>query len=152
MWLEGLFGEPGKRSHQAVGLHRQGEGATADLRSEGQRHPDSLSVACAREGGRRRADHRQGELGGDDLTHQKFSGHRLHVRAIVRDGRDAFIGSQSLRSLELDKRREVGLFVKSGAIVKELLATFEADWGHTSSGRARKARQSEAATVAAAAP
>src|SRR5205814_5920262 len=34
---------------------------------------------------------------------------RLHVRAIVRDGQEAFVGSQSLRKLELDGRREIGV-------------------------------------------
>ncbi len=38
----------------------------------------------------------------------KFAGKRLHVRGIVRDGDTAFVGSQSLRTLELDGRREVG--------------------------------------------
>ena len=37
---------------------------------------------------------------------------RLHVRAIIRDGSEAFIGSQSLRKLELDGRREVGVIVR----------------------------------------
>jgi phosphatidylserine/phosphatidylglycerophosphate/cardiolipin synthase-like enzyme len=72
---------------------------------------------------------------GDDLVHQKYPGHRLHVRAIVRDGRHAFVGSLSLRRLELDKRREVGLFVQGAAIVKELIGTFEADWAETGLGR-----------------
>jgi cardiolipin synthase len=76
---------------------------------------------------------------GDDLVHQKYPGHRLHVRAVIRDGRDAFIGSQSLRKLELDKRREVGVFVKGAAIVSELLATFEADWAQTSLGERKDA-------------
>jgi phosphatidylserine/phosphatidylglycerophosphate/cardiolipin synthase-like enzyme len=67
----------------------------------------------------------------DDLIHQKFPGYRLHVRAIVRDGRVAFVGSQSLRTLELDKRREVGVFTKDVASVKELIATFEQDWAET---------------------
>jgi cardiolipin synthase len=71
---------------------------------------------------------------GEELAHQKYPGHRLHVRAIIRDGRDAFIGSQSLRKLELDKRREVGLFVKSATIVNELRATFDADWAQTAIG------------------
>lgn len=75
---------------------------------------------------------------GDDLVHQKCPGHRLHVRAIVRDGSHAFVGSQSLRKLELDKRREVGVFVKGASIVKELIATFEADWAETELGRDRK--------------
>jgi cardiolipin synthase A/B len=88
---------------------------------------------------------------GDDLVHQKFPGHRLHVRAILRDGRDAFVGSQSLRKLELDKRREVGVFVKGTSIVAELVATFEADWKLTDLGEKQAARDdkaSEAASVA----
>ncbi len=90
---------------------------------------------------------------GDDLVHQKYPGHRLHVRAILRDGRDAFIGSQSLRRLELDKRREVGVFVKGAAIVEELIATFEADWAQTERGQERKAHHKavEATAIAAAA-
>jgi phosphatidylserine/phosphatidylglycerophosphate/cardiolipin synthase-like enzyme len=92
---------------------------------------------------------------GDDLSHEKCPGHRLHVRAIIRDGRHAFVGSQSLRKLELDKRREVGVFVKGATIVKELIATFEADWAQTDLGQARKEKREEAAetaTLAAAAP
>lgn len=82
---------------------------------------------------------------GDGLVHQKFPGNRLHVRAIVRDGRHAFVGSQSLRKLELDKRREVGLFVKNAAIVKELIATFETDWAQTGLGRARHKQRGKGA-------
>jgi cardiolipin synthase len=91
---------------------------------------------------------------GKDLLHQKYPGHRLHVRAIVRDGRDAFIGSQSLRKLELDRRREVGVFVHGAKIIKELIATFEADWAQTGLGRAMKAEHGkgvDAVTSAAAA-
>jgi cardiolipin synthase A/B len=75
---------------------------------------------------------------GDDLVLQKYPGHRLHVRVIVRDGKCAFIGSQSLRALELDKRREVGVFVKGVAIVKEISATFEAEWAQTRLGARRR--------------
>ena len=56
---------------------------------------------------------------------------RLHVRAIVRDGRRAFVGSQSLRKLELDERREVGLIVRAAPIVKEIQRVFEEDWAKT---------------------
>jgi phosphatidylserine/phosphatidylglycerophosphate/cardiolipin synthase-like enzyme len=86
---------------------------------------------------------------GDDLVHQKFPGHRLHVRAIVRDGRHAFVGSLSLRRLELDKRREVGVFVQGAAIVKELMATFEADWAQTGLGRKREEKADESAILVA---
>jgi phosphatidylserine/phosphatidylglycerophosphate/cardiolipin synthase-like enzyme len=59
---------------------------------------------------------------------QKLAGARLHTRTIVRDGRQAFVGSQSLRTLELDSRREVGLIIQDPATVKKLIATFESDW------------------------
>lgn len=66
--------------------------------------------------------------------------HRLHVRVIIRDGKRAFIGSQSLRKMELDQRREVGLMVRDRATVRRLVATFEADWV-TSAGRAPRTTQ-----------
>ena len=53
---------------------------------------------------------------------------RLHVRAMVRDGSAAFVGSQSLRKLELDGRREVGVIVSDTAIAKRMQEVFEADW------------------------
>jgi phosphatidylserine/phosphatidylglycerophosphate/cardiolipin synthase-like enzyme len=53
---------------------------------------------------------------------------RLHVRAIVRDGSAAFVGSQSLRKLELDTRREVGLIVGDSAVAKRMQEIFESDW------------------------
>jgi len=53
---------------------------------------------------------------------------RLHVRAIVRDGNSAFVGSQSLRKLELEGRREVGLIITHGHIARKIQAAFEHDW------------------------
>ena len=53
---------------------------------------------------------------------------RLHVRAIVRDGTRAFVGSQSLRKLELDGRREVGLIISNPTVARKLLQVFETDW------------------------
>ncbi len=63
---------------------------------------------------------------------QRLAGMRLHTRAIIRDGRHAFVGSQSLRSAELDSRREVGLLVREARAVKILIDTFESDWTRTS--------------------
>jgi cardiolipin synthase len=53
---------------------------------------------------------------------------RLHTRSIVRDGSWAFVGSQSLRSLELDARREVGIIFRDAAAVAPIVKTFEEDW------------------------
>jgi phosphatidylserine/phosphatidylglycerophosphate/cardiolipin synthase-like enzyme len=65
------------------------------------------------------------------LRVEKFPGFRLHVRAIIRDGRHAFVGSQSLGPAELDRRREVGIIVREGAIVRRMQAIFERDWRQT---------------------
>jgi len=53
---------------------------------------------------------------------------RLHTRSIIRDGSWAFVGSQSLRSLELDARREVGIIFRDPKVVGRLAKTFEEDW------------------------
>jgi cardiolipin synthase A/B len=68
-----------------------------------------------------------------DVKVRKLADLRLHVRAIIRDGRDAFIGSQSLRRLELEGRREVGIIIKNAPIVRKILNVFEADWERKSS-------------------
>lgn len=54
---------------------------------------------------------------------------RLHAQAIVRDSEQMYLGSQSLRTLELDQRREVGVLLDDKDIVQKVQSTFEADWG-----------------------
>jgi phosphatidylserine/phosphatidylglycerophosphate/cardiolipin synthase-like enzyme len=66
---------------------------------------------------------------------QKMPGMRLHVRAIIRDGDTVFVGSQSLRALELDARREVGLIARDVAVVKRMQEVFEEDWAKTEFGK-----------------
>jgi cardiolipin synthase len=53
---------------------------------------------------------------------------RLHTRAILRDGKSAFLGSQSLRGLELESRREIGVIVHDPKIVKQMIEVFDTDW------------------------
>jgi phosphatidylserine/phosphatidylglycerophosphate/cardiolipin synthase-like enzyme len=71
---------------------------------------------------------------------RKLGAIRLHTRTIVRDGRQAFVGSQSLRAGELDSRREVGLIVKDKGTVKTLADIFESDWKDKSAGAAKAAQ------------
>lgn len=59
---------------------------------------------------------------------RKLGPMRLHVRAIMRDGTEAFVGSQSLRRLELEGRREVGVIIRNGGVVRRMITTFESDW------------------------
>lgn len=64
----------------------------------------------------------------------KLANLRLHTRSMIRDRKHAFIGSQSLRELELDARREVGMIFDSAKAVSRMLRTFEADWAAGQSG------------------
>jgi cardiolipin synthase len=64
----------------------------------------------------------------DGVVVRKLPDLRLHIRAIVRDGSGAFLGSQSLRKLEMDGRREIGVIITNAGIVKKMQAVFEADW------------------------
>jgi len=73
---------------------------------------------------------------GATIPSARLAGQRLHVRAMIADGRRAFIGSQSLKRLELDNRREVGILIRERRIVKQLEALFAEDWAHSYKGAA----------------
>ena len=81
----------------------------------------------------------------DKIPWERFPGKRLHVRAIIRDGRRAFVGSQSLRRIELDKRRELGVVINDPAVVNEMRAVFQSDWARTDSGK-KEAKKAEKAS------
>ena len=87
-----------------------------------------------------------GVAGRIPLDAQKLAGMRLHTRTIIRDRRQAFIGSQSLRGPELDSRRELGLIIQDAKAVKKLIETFEADWKPKRSTKA-KTQKKEAAVA-----
>lgn len=89
------------------------------------------------------------------LDVRKLSIMRLHTRTIVRDGSQAFIGSQSLREMELGSRREVGIIFRDKKIVGTLARIFHEDWDAIERAaqqpvqvEARNAPQDEAAQVA----
>ena len=91
---------------------------------------------------------------GEGLVVEKMPGMRLHVRAMLRDGQELFLGSMSLRAIELDKRREVGVIVKERAAAKQFRELFEQDWAKTESGereQKERAKEKEEKNVAAAA-
>jgi phosphatidylserine/phosphatidylglycerophosphate/cardiolipin synthase-like enzyme len=87
------------------------------------------------------------EKGHGSLSAETLPGKRQHLRAIVRDGRTAFLGSQSLRKAELDARREIGVLIKSRKVVCRIVEIFEADWAKTEAGM--KALKKQAAKAAA---
>ena len=62
------------------------------------------------------------------LAVRKLNGMRLHTRTIIRDRSQMFIGSQSLRELELDARREIGIILPDRKIIASVIKVFETDW------------------------
>jgi len=79
------------------------------------------------------------------LKGEKYPGKRLHVRAIIRDGHRAFVGSQSLRKLELERRREIGIIADDRKVVAQMQKTFLDDWALTLTGKkeAKKAKKAK---------
>jgi len=53
---------------------------------------------------------------------------RLHVRAMVRDRKTAFVGSQSLRRTQIDGRREIGLISPHANVAAAIARVFDKDW------------------------
>ena len=82
-----------------------------------------------------------------EFTVRKPTSIRLHTRTIIRDHHQAFVGSQSLRSAELDSRRELGLIVHESKIIKGLIDTFESDWIAHQVTKARKIEKEEVQKV-----
>jgi phosphatidylserine/phosphatidylglycerophosphate/cardiolipin synthase-like enzyme len=78
----------------------------------------------------------------------KLAPMRLHTRTMVRDGNLAFIGSQSLRELELDARREVGVIFREPKIIAKLIQTFTEDWAKTEDFERQAKNEPPAAKVA----
>jgi cardiolipin synthase len=72
---------------------------------------------------------------GSALRAEKLPELRLHVRAILRDDRELFIGSQGLRTIELDRRRELGIVLRDRSAIKRFRDVFEADWEGTDAAR-----------------
>lgn len=64
----------------------------------------------------------------EQIPVRKLSQIRLHTRSMVRDGKLVFVGSQSLRTAELDARREVGIIFSDTKLASQLLKVFEGDW------------------------
>ena len=65
---------------------------------------------------------------GPELRVEKYEGRRLHVRAMVRDGEDAFVGSQSMGRVAFDDRREIGVIVSDPVVVRKIRSIFQKDW------------------------
>lgn len=72
---------------------------------------------------------------GSGLRVEALPNLEVHVRAILRDDLELFIGSQGLRTIELDRRREVGIILRDRSAIKRFLSVFDEDWATTEAGR-----------------
>lgn len=115
-----------KRAKKSLSIYDPKASDTQMIRLLNQRAKAGLDVRIIGKVGKRAAG---------ELRVQKFPGKRLHVRAMIRDGDTGFVGSQSLRALELDARREVGLITRDPKVVKRMTEVFEDDWAKTEIGK-----------------
>ena len=128
--LDTLRRQPGQRPQAAPRAHSAGPRRSCS--STIPRLPTRRCCARSSERAKKGVDVRVIGSVGRQSPHLKvrpLGGFRLHTRTIVRDRREAFVGSQSLRKAELDSRREVGVIVRDSKVVSGLVNTFEADWG-----------------------
>ena len=114
-----------KRTKKSLAIYDPDLSDTQMLRLLNQKVKAGVDVRVIGKAGRRAGS----------LRVQKLVDGRLHVRAMIRDGDAVFVGSQSLRALELDGRREVGLIARDPKVVKRMQEVFEADWGKTDLGK-----------------
>ena len=56
----------------------------------------------------------------------------IHAKVIIRDGTQAFLGSENFSSNSLNKNRELGLIVVASSTINTLQNTFEKDWSGAS--------------------
>ena len=70
---------------------------------------------------------------------------KLHLRAILRDQLELFLGSQGMRGIELDRRREVGVVIRDRNSIKRFKAVFEEDWARTKHAKSEPREQGAAA-------
>jgi phosphatidylserine/phosphatidylglycerophosphate/cardiolipin synthase-like enzyme len=59
---------------------------------------------------------------------RRFTKYKLHAKCIVVDTLRFFIGSQNLRAVSLDRRREVGIIIEDDPIARKIERIFDEDW------------------------
>jgi phosphatidylserine/phosphatidylglycerophosphate/cardiolipin synthase-like enzyme len=77
-----------------------------------------------------------------NLHVRRFTKYKLHAKCIVVDTLRFFIGSQNLRGVSLDRRREVGIIVEDEPIARKIERIFDEDWTGAEDLSRQPARQS----------
>ena len=66
---------------------------------------------------------------------RKLARYKLHAKCIIVDGNRFFIGSQNIRPVSMDRRREVGIIVEDEAMARKIERVFEEDWENATERR-----------------
>ena len=80
---------------------------------------------------------------GNGIEARKLAGTRLHVRAIIRDRKTLFLGSQSLRRLQIDGRREIGVIAPHVKVATAVARIFDQDWEKSAKKEEKVAKKEE---------
>jgi cardiolipin synthase A/B len=67
-------------------------------------------------------------LADNGMQGKQLSEPSVHVKAIVVDGKRAYLGSENLSYTSLAKNREVGVISEQADLAAEMLSVFERDW------------------------
>ena len=101
------------------------------------RQLEETLVACARRGVRVRLITNAGDpasapgvatLRGGGVVVRQLRTPYIHAKAVIADGRWAFVGSENISAASLDQNRELGALVANGDAIARLAATFAEDW------------------------
>ena len=63
-----------------------------------------------------------------NLQFRKLARYKLHAKCVVVDGKRFFLGSQNLREVSLNYRRELGIIIEDPAIAGRIERVFDEDW------------------------
>jgi cardiolipin synthase len=67
---------------------------------------------------------------------RELARYKLHAKCIVIDSNRFFVGSQNLRKVSLDNRREVGIIIQDDAVSRRIERVFDEDWANATEMRA----------------
>lgn len=59
---------------------------------------------------------------------RKLVRYKLHAKCVVVDGARFFVGSQNLRKVSMDRRREVGIIIEDPVMARRIERVFDEDW------------------------
>jgi phosphatidylserine/phosphatidylglycerophosphate/cardiolipin synthase-like enzyme len=59
---------------------------------------------------------------------RRLARYKLHAKCIVIDSSRFYLGSQNLREVSLDRRREVGIIIEDDVLARRIARIFDEDW------------------------